>query len=118
MGTRAELAAVLRLVEHAGLHPVIDRVLPLAEAAEGLRLLADGEAFGKIVLDLLGRTSAVIGPSAARPRAEADRGRNEPAVSPRVVQPGQPGGQLLDRALELRDGGRRRLGAARRATPG
>jgi NADPH:quinone reductase-like Zn-dependent oxidoreductase len=51
MGTRAELAAVLRLVEHAGLHPLIDRVLPLAEAAEGLRLLADGEAFGKIVLE-------------------------------------------------------------------
>ena len=35
MGTRAELAAVLRLVEHAGLHPVIDRVLPLGEAARG-----------------------------------------------------------------------------------
>ena len=51
MGTRAELAAVLRLVEQAGLNPVIDRVLPLAEAAEGLRLLADGEAFGKIVLE-------------------------------------------------------------------
>ena len=50
MGTRAELAAVLRLVEHTGLHPLIDRVLPLAEAAEGLRLLADGEAFGKVVL--------------------------------------------------------------------
>ena len=50
MGTRAELAAVLRLVEHAGLHPLIDRVLPLAQAAEGLRLLADGEAFGKVVL--------------------------------------------------------------------
>ncbi|HEY5787402.1 MAG TPA: zinc-binding dehydrogenase [Microlunatus sp.] len=51
MGTRAELASVLRLVQHAGLHPVIDRVLPLAEAAEGLRLLADGEAFGKVVLE-------------------------------------------------------------------
>ena len=50
MGTRAELAAVLRLVEHAGLHPLIDRVLPLTEAAEGLRLLADGVAFGKVVL--------------------------------------------------------------------
>ena len=51
MGTRAELAAVLRVVEHTGLHPLIDRVLPLAEAAEGLRLLVDGEAFGKVVLE-------------------------------------------------------------------
>ena len=50
MGTRAELARVLQLVQHAGLHPVVDRVLPLADAAEGLRLLADGEAFGKVVL--------------------------------------------------------------------
>ncbi len=50
MGTRAELAQVLRLVDHADLRPVIDRVLPLADAAEGLRLLADGEAFGKVVL--------------------------------------------------------------------
>ncbi len=51
MGTRAELAGVLRLVEVAELHPVIDRVLPLRDAAEGLRLLADGEAFGKVVLE-------------------------------------------------------------------
>ena len=51
MGTRAELAAVLRLMEHTGLHPLIARVLPLAEAAEGLRLLVDGEAFGKVVLE-------------------------------------------------------------------
>ena len=51
MGTRAELAQVLRLVDHADLRPVIDRVLPLADAAEGLRLLADGEAFGKVVLE-------------------------------------------------------------------
>jgi NADPH:quinone reductase-like Zn-dependent oxidoreductase len=50
MGTRAELAQVLRLVDHADLRPVIDRVLPLTDAAEGLRLLAAGEAFGKVVL--------------------------------------------------------------------
>ncbi|MDN5770148.1 MAG: zinc-binding dehydrogenase [Microlunatus sp.] len=51
MGTRAELAAVLRLVEVAGVRPIVDRVLPLTEAAEGVRLLADGEMFGKIVLE-------------------------------------------------------------------
>ncbi len=50
MGTRAELAAVLRLVEVAGLHPVIDRVQPLSEAATGIAALAAGEVFGKVVL--------------------------------------------------------------------
>lgn len=51
MGTRAELAAVLRLVEVAGLRPVIDRVLPLADAAVGLGAMAEGDLFGKIVLE-------------------------------------------------------------------
>jgi NADPH:quinone reductase-like Zn-dependent oxidoreductase len=51
MGTRNELASVVRLVEIAGLHPIVDRVLPLPDAAEGLRLLADGEVFGKVVLE-------------------------------------------------------------------
>ena len=51
MGTRSELAAVLRLVETTGIRPVIDRVLPLADAATGLAALADGDVFGKIVLE-------------------------------------------------------------------
>lgn len=51
MGTRAELAAVLRLVQVTGLRPVVDRVLPLAAAADGLAAMIGGEAFGKIVLE-------------------------------------------------------------------
>ena len=51
MGTRAELAAVLQLVATTGIRPLVDRVLPLADAAEGLSLLADGTVFGKVVLE-------------------------------------------------------------------
>jgi NADPH:quinone reductase-like Zn-dependent oxidoreductase len=51
MGTRAELAAVLRLVSTTGIRPVVDRVLPLREAATGLAAMAAGDVFGKIVLE-------------------------------------------------------------------
>ena len=79
MGTRAELAAVLRLVGHAGLHPLVDRVLPLADAADG--------------------TAAARGRRGLRQdRPGALSGRSVLVV----VQPGQPGGQLLDRALDVR----------------
>jgi NADPH:quinone reductase-like Zn-dependent oxidoreductase len=37
------------------IHPVIDRVLPLAEAAEAHRLMAAGDVVGKIVLDATSR---------------------------------------------------------------
>jgi len=51
MGTRADLGALLRMLVATGIRPVIDRVLPLADAREGFRALAAGEAFGKIVLE-------------------------------------------------------------------
>ena len=51
MGTRDELAAVLQLVESTGLRPLVDRVLPLSDAAAGLAALAAGEVFGKVVLE-------------------------------------------------------------------
>ena len=50
MGSVDELRRVLALVAVTGLRPTVDRVLPLAEAAEGLRTLHAGEQFGKIVL--------------------------------------------------------------------
>jgi NADPH:quinone reductase-like Zn-dependent oxidoreductase len=50
MGNRTELERLLSLVEASGLRPVIDRVLPLGEAAEGLAALERGEVFGKVVL--------------------------------------------------------------------
>ncbi|HEU5483866.1 MAG TPA: zinc-binding dehydrogenase [Microlunatus sp.] len=51
MGTRAELGAVLRLVETTGIRPTIDRTLPLADAAGGFAAMVEGDLFGKIVLE-------------------------------------------------------------------
>jgi NADPH:quinone reductase-like Zn-dependent oxidoreductase len=49
MGSRAELAALLRFCEVTGVRPVIDSVLPLAQARDGFARLAAGDLFGKIV---------------------------------------------------------------------
>jgi NADPH:quinone reductase-like Zn-dependent oxidoreductase len=38
------------LLESGAVRPVVDRVLPMAEAAEAHRVLEAGEAFGKVVL--------------------------------------------------------------------
>ena len=51
MGTRAELVALTRMLVTTGIRPPIDRVLPLAKAAEGFAALIAGEVFGKIVLE-------------------------------------------------------------------
>ena len=50
MGSLAELHEVLRHVEAGRLNPVVHQVLPLAEIAEGHRILESREAFGKVVL--------------------------------------------------------------------
>ena len=50
MGTRAELAALVSLLELSGTRPLIDRVLPMTDAAAGFAALAGGDVFGKIVL--------------------------------------------------------------------
>ncbi|MYW00732.1 zinc-binding dehydrogenase [Streptomyces sp. SID3343] len=49
MGDKDELAGLLRLCADSGVRPVIDTVLPLADASEGFRRLAEGDLFGKIV---------------------------------------------------------------------
>jgi alcohol dehydrogenase len=46
----ADLEALLGLIRDGRLKPVIDRVLPLAEAAEGERLLEEREVIGKVLL--------------------------------------------------------------------
>ncbi len=51
MGTRAELAEVLRLVEAGRLTPVIDRTMPLAEGLQAQALLEERRVFGKVVLE-------------------------------------------------------------------
>ena len=49
MGTRAELASLVNLLDVSGVRPVIDRVLPMTEARDGFAAMAEGDVFGKIV---------------------------------------------------------------------
>ncbi|GAA3620557.1 zinc-binding dehydrogenase [Microlunatus ginsengisoli] len=51
MGTRAEFERLLRFLVATGVRPVIDRTLPLADAADGFAAMIDGDLFGKIVLE-------------------------------------------------------------------
>lgn len=50
MGTRAEMAEMLELIESKGIEPEIDSVLPLAEARRHFERMQDGKVFGKLVL--------------------------------------------------------------------
>jgi len=50
-GTREELVALVNMLLVTGVRPVIDRVLPLAEAADGLAALAAGEVVGKVIIE-------------------------------------------------------------------
>ncbi|MFB7888749.1 zinc-binding dehydrogenase [Cellulosimicrobium cellulans] len=50
MGTRDDLAALLRFLARSEVRPVVDQVLPLTQARDGLARLAAGEQFGKVVL--------------------------------------------------------------------
>ena len=50
MGTRDELAALLRFCDATGVRPLIDETMPLAEARSGFERLDAGTVFGKIVL--------------------------------------------------------------------
>jgi len=52
MGPTRDFVTVLKLVFAGKLKPVIGMVLPLADIRKGHELLARGEAFGKIVLEL------------------------------------------------------------------
>jgi NADPH:quinone reductase-like Zn-dependent oxidoreductase len=50
MGGRAELLRLARLIGERRLKPVIDRVLPLQNLAEGHRAMAERSLFGKIII--------------------------------------------------------------------
>jgi NADPH:quinone reductase-like Zn-dependent oxidoreductase len=50
LGRKADMLEVVRQLARGRLHPVIDRTLPLAECAEGHRLLEERAVFGKVVL--------------------------------------------------------------------
>ena len=49
MGTRDEFGALLELLDRTGTRPAVDRVLPLADAPEGFRAMANADLDGKIV---------------------------------------------------------------------
>ena len=50
MGTRDQLARLLRFCEQTGVRPLIDRALPLDQARDGLAAMISGDLFGKVVL--------------------------------------------------------------------
>ncbi len=52
MGSKADLFDVLGHVAAGKLRPIVDRVLPLWEAAEAHRVLEGRQAFGKVVLEV------------------------------------------------------------------
>jgi len=52
MGSLSELHEIMKEVEAGHLHPVVDRVLPLAAVAEAHRLLEERRLFGKVVLEV------------------------------------------------------------------
>ena len=52
MGSLAEMHTIMDFVSRGALRPVVDRVLPLEQIAEGHRILEAREAFGKVVLEV------------------------------------------------------------------
>jgi NADPH:quinone reductase-like Zn-dependent oxidoreductase len=52
MGTRDELGRLLQFCESTGVRPVIDSLVPLAEARDGLARLLDPDLFGKVVVEI------------------------------------------------------------------
>jgi NADPH:quinone reductase-like Zn-dependent oxidoreductase len=49
MGSRDELASLVQMLDATGTRPLIDRTLPMEQAAEGFGAMAEGDVFGKIV---------------------------------------------------------------------
>jgi NADPH:quinone reductase-like Zn-dependent oxidoreductase len=50
MGSKGDLFRILKLVDEGRLKPVLDRTLPLSEAAAAHRLLEERKSFGNVVL--------------------------------------------------------------------
>ncbi|WP_121258090.1 zinc-binding dehydrogenase [Nocardioides ferulae] len=49
MGTRAELASLVTMLDATGTRPLVDRTLPMTDAADGFAAMASGDLFGKVV---------------------------------------------------------------------
>jgi NADPH:quinone reductase-like Zn-dependent oxidoreductase len=52
MGTRDQLARLIRFCDQTGLRPLIDRTLPMTQARDGFAAMINGELFGKVVFTL------------------------------------------------------------------
>ena len=52
MGTRHELADLVRMLAATGVRPLVDAELPLSDAREAYARLGEGETFGKLVLTM------------------------------------------------------------------
>ena len=52
MGSRDQLGRLARFCEQTGARPVIDRVLPMAQARDGFAAMVTGDLFGKVVFTL------------------------------------------------------------------
>jgi D-arabinose 1-dehydrogenase-like Zn-dependent alcohol dehydrogenase len=50
MGTRDELARLLGFCATAGVHPLVDSVLPMTDAADAVERMVEGDVVGKLVL--------------------------------------------------------------------
>ena len=50
MGTRAELASLVQMLDATGARPLVDRTLPMTEARDAFAAMAEGDLFGKLVL--------------------------------------------------------------------
>ena len=51
MGTKDELQNLIAFLQTTGLRPIIDRVIPVEQAAEGLAAMESGDIVGKIVIE-------------------------------------------------------------------
>ena len=49
MGTRDQLARLIRFCEQTGVRPVIDRTMPMRQARDGFAAMISGDLFGKVV---------------------------------------------------------------------
>ena len=49
MGTRGELDALVKFLDATGARPLVDRAIPMEQAADGFAAMSEGDVFGKIV---------------------------------------------------------------------
>lgn len=61
METRAEFRSLLPMIEWARIHPLIDSVVPLADAGAAFSRLEAGEVAGKLVVKVSGASTNAAG---------------------------------------------------------